>query len=183
MGTWETDVYDAGPCPCGKGHIERIVDAPDNPWSRPHTSYRLACEDCAVGWNMSYDGTLTDRASEGAYQTALAESSKATNNLQEYLNSLLAQFNFPPFNRQIDEFEYLTKNGLYGGSIGQYRYARRAREMLDLAQVSTASAIVPSLVNTFGDITQYVAMVHKAKAASITAEVTDLRPWISSSFG
>lgn len=136
MGTWETDVRKVGACPCGKGHIKRVVESPDNPWSRVHTSYELACADCSAKWDMSYSGTLTERASQGDYCAASAASSKATADLQGYLNSLLAVFTFPAFKRRIDEFAFLSEQGLYRGSVGQYQYARRTSEMRDLAKVS-----------------------------------------------
>ncbi len=170
MGTWETDKFNAGACPCGTGHINRIVESPDNAWSRAHTSYELSCADCEAGWDMSYSGTLTERASEGEYEVASEKSSKATQGLQNYLNSLLASFTFPTFKRMADEFEFLFARGLYRGTIGQYRYARRTGDMSAIAEIRPNSAFVSNLVKTHGDGAQYQGLVDAAKKASDVAE-------------
>lgn len=166
MGKWEREVYRVAACPCGTGRIDRVVESPDGPWSRPYTSYELDCAACSANWHMSPDGTLTERASEADHRAASAASARAATALQDYLTSLLARFSFPPFTRKVDEFDFLVEQGLYRGTIGKYRHARRTREMRDLAVVRSVSSIVPRLVAEHGDIAHYNALVDAAKSAA-----------------
>lgn len=169
MGLWEKDVFKVADCPCGKGAIQRVIESPDGPWSRPHTSYELDCTDCSAKWDMSPYGTLTERASEGEYRAASNACSKAATALQVYLESLLAEFSFPPFKRLSDEFAFLLEQGLYHETFGKYRHARRTREMRNLAAVRPTSVIVPRLVEQHGDNVQYRALAAAAKSAADVA--------------
>lgn len=169
MGTWETFVQDIEGCPCGQGKIQRVIESPDNPWSSVHTSYRLACNHCSENWEMGYQGTLTELASEKEYKLALAASAVAADDLQSYLNSLLSLVTLPIFKRKVDEFEYLRNQGLYNETLGKYKYARRTREMREIAEISAESIILQDLVGKFGNLTLLQSKIKAANLASETA--------------
>ncbi|OWV68077.1 hypothetical protein ATY76_14315 [Rhizobium sp. R339] len=170
MGTWETDTYNLAICPCGKGHVQQVVETPDNPWSRMSETYELDCADCAKAWEISsYDGTLTDRRSKKEAAQASVASQAASAAVGAYLNSLLPNWPFPSFKTKGAEFEYLLAMGLYKGTVGQYRYLRRAQSLLEIADVHPGSSIVPELVKKLGDPNQYESLVAEAKTAKQTA--------------
>ncbi|MBY3386306.1 hypothetical protein [Rhizobium laguerreae] len=171
MGVWETDTYNVAACPCGKGHVQRIVETPDNGWSRTNESYELACADCEKAWEISsYSGTLTDRQTRKESGQASAVSQAASAAVVEYLNSLLPSWPFPSFKTQGTEFEYLSVKGLYEGTVGQYRYQRRAQTLHDIAEVGAHSSIVPELVKKVGGMKKYESLVAEAKTAKQTAD-------------
>ncbi len=170
MGTWETDTYNLAACPCGKGHVQRIVETPDNPWSRMSETYELDCGDCTKAWDISsYDGTLTDRQTKNDAAEASAASQAASSAMVGYLNSLLPIWPFPSFKNKGAEFEYLLAMGLYKGTVGQYRYLRRTQSLLEIADVRTDSPIMLELVKKVGDPKKFESLVADAKTAKQTA--------------
>jgi len=170
MGTWETNTYNVSACPCGKGHVQHVVETPDNPWSRMSETYELDCADCAKEWRISsYDGTLTNRQSEKVAAEASAASQAANAAVVGYLKSLLPNWQFPSFKTMGAEFDYLAAAGLYKGTVGQYRYQRRTRSLLEIADLRIGSVIVPELVKKLGDQRHYESLVSDAETAKQTA--------------
>lgn len=170
MGVWETDRFNVSPCPCGVGHLQQIVESPDNPWSRIQVTYELSCADCGKEWDVSsFDGTLTERSSSQAALDAHAASRDADAAIVAHLNSLLQSWPFPSFKKQAEEFDYLTEKGLYSDTIGKYRFARRTKSPLEIAKVRPTSAIVPDLIQKCGEPETYNSLLSEAATAKQTA--------------
>lgn len=171
MGVWETDYFDVATCPCGKGRVKRVVESPDNPWSRIHVSYELACADCTKAWDLSaLDGSLTERSTLLESREADEASRQAEAAVVEYLNSLLTAWSFPAYKTMAAEFDYLTEKGLYRETIGKYRFARRTSTMGEIAKARPNSSIVPELIQKVGSPTTYSSLAAQAQAARKAAE-------------
>lgn len=171
MSTWETNYFDVAICPCTSGKVQRVVESPDNPWSRVSISYRLDCDDCNKHWDVSdYNGTLTDKATHLAAAEASAASRAADEDVFGYLNSLLQEWPFPSFKTKGAEFDYLAVKRLYKGTVGQYRYARRTKTMKELAKVWPSSPFITELVEKQGSTAEYNSRTSKAQAANQNAE-------------
>lgn len=167
---WEVDSYDIADCPCGEGKIVLERHSPDNGWSRPYDTTELACSKCAILWEVDTFGNhLTEKSSRAASRQADAEASAAAGKITDYLNSILPHLVMPTFKTMGAEFEYLHAQGLYRGTVGQYRYARRSDEMMEIAEVRADSAIIPHLVGTVGDHEMYDALVAAAQATKKVA--------------
>ncbi|MGO7380258.1 hypothetical protein ACC721_25130 [Rhizobium ruizarguesonis] len=171
MGVWETDYFDVAACPCGEARIQRVVESPDNPWSRTSVRYDLACADCSKNWDVSsFDGTLTERSSLQASRAADAVRKETEAAVVEYLNSLLAAWPLPPFKTMAAEFEYLVVKGLYTGTIGKYRFARRSYSMREIAKVRPSSPLAPELIQKLGTTTKYDSLTGQAQVARQAAD-------------
>lgn len=168
--SWETDRYDLADCPCGEGKIVLERHSPDNGWSRPYDTTEIACPKCVKLWGASYSGDyLTEKSSEAASRQADAQSSQAASSVIGYLNSLLPNYSMPKFKTMGAEFDYLRDAGLYPGTVGQYRYARRSADMAEIAQVRSDSSIIPTLIQSAGDADTYQALIAAAQTAKKVA--------------
>jgi len=171
MGVWETDKFNVSKCPCGAGHLQKIVESPDNPWSSIHVTYELSCTACSSAWDVSsYNGTLTERSTSQAARDAREASGEADAAVLAHLDSLLQSWPFPPFKKKAEEFDYLTEKGLYNETIGKYRFARRTKSILAIAKLRPKSPIVPELVQKCGNPETYESLVSEAAAAKQDAE-------------
>ena len=93
MSTSELDTFEAGPCPCGKGHIAKHVRSYDNPYSGADVSYSIECQKCRSDWRFdNYSTWLVLRSSEAAYLAAYPLQLTAIRDLDSAAGQVIADY-------------------------------------------------------------------------------------------
>lgn len=135
MSTSETDEFEIGTCPCGKGHIIKEVTTQDNPWSGADISYKVSCTTCRKLWRASRTvlTSIPDQAERDRAYELVAQLSDEIDAL--VADDVNAYFDDPKFKNMAQEQREMIRLGLSPSDIRNYRNGRNAgKQYAELCQ-------------------------------------------------
>lgn len=122
MSTSEIFEENVSKCPCENGVIVKIMDSPDNPWSRVHISYEINCAQCKNEWQVR-ESYLINQSDHENWVNKRNEANHLKSELGNLASKILDNFVFSyGFNNFKEEHEFFFKKGIC--TEGPIKYKR-----------------------------------------------------------
>jgi hypothetical protein len=161
MSTSETDEFDVGPCPCGRGKIIKRVTTQDNPWSSTDISYALVCAHCGGQWRVEH-GSLVNSNSEKEFKVAQVAERQTYEDLERQIRPLVNGYfeAFLPKTKKAQHAEMVRlglSSSTYRSFLGRRRDAKCVADACYplgnkkwLAGLAQAAGSLPEFIKSLG---------------------------------